>query len=171
MESVFRFLIRLLLVPLGGAVALTVAMTLLVVAHWHEFAALADARPDEQGYWLLAFVLAGPVLAFLFSLTVAMTLLPAAVGVLIAEAFAIRSWIFHALNGAISAWLGWQMLASVDDTGVPLNQTSFVFGAGLAGGFAYWAVAGRSAGFWKPIFAPPARADANPQAPPSGRQP
>jgi hypothetical protein len=44
------------------------------------------------------------------------------------------------------------MFSSFDDTGVPLNGTSFVFGAGLAGGFAYWAVAGWSAGFWKPIF-------------------
>ena len=38
--------------------------------------------------------------------------------------------------------------------------------AGLAGGFAYWAVAGWNAGFWKPVFrsgAPPAPPpDANP---------
>ena len=26
--------------------------------------------------------------------------------------------------------------------------------AGLAAGFAYWAVAGWSAGFWKPVFRP-----------------
>ena len=81
--------------------------------------------------------------------------LPGAIGILISEAFAIRSWIFHALNGAIAAWLGWQMLAPIDESGVPLNETSFVFGAGLAGGFAYWAVAGWSAGFWKPLFPPP----------------
>ena len=68
MESLVRFIIRFLLVPLGGAVAMTVAMIVLVVAHWNEFVALADARPDEQGYWLVAFVFAGPVLAFLFSL-------------------------------------------------------------------------------------------------------
>jgi hypothetical protein len=28
-------------------------------------------------------------------------------------------------------------------------------GAGIAAGFAYWLVAGWSAGFWKPVFAPP----------------
>jgi len=44
------------------------------------------------------------------------------------------------------------------------------FAAGLAGGFAYWAVAGWSAGFWKPVFrqrvlAPPARDPFNPPAP------
>ena len=33
-----------------------------------------------------------------------------------------------------------------------MNEATFVFGAGLAGGFAYWAIAGWSAGFWKPVF-------------------
>ena len=96
--------------------------------------------------------------------------LPGAVGILISEAFAIRSWIFHALNGAISAWVGWQMFAAFDQSGEPVNATQFVFGAGLAGGFAYWAVAGWSAGFWKPVFRqrtlppPPAGDPLNPPA-------
>ena len=41
-----------------------------------------------------------------------------------------------------------------------MNETTFVFGAGLAGGFAYWAIAGWSAGFWKPVFARPRSARA-----------
>ena len=32
------------------------------------------------------------------------------------------------------------------------NEPLPVIAAGLAGGFAYWAVAGWSAGFWKPVF-------------------
>ena len=43
--------------------------------------------------------------------------------------------------------------APIDQTGTAMNETTFIFGAGLAGGFAYWAVAGWSAGFWKPVFA------------------
>ena len=78
--------------------------------------------------------------------------LPAAIGVLISEAFAIRSWIFHALNGAASAWIGWQMFGAFDKTELPLNEPQYVIAAGLAGGFAYWAVAGWNAGFWKPIY-------------------
>ena len=57
------------------------------------------------------------------------------------------------------------MYATVDAAGAPLNDTSFVFGVGLAAGFAYWAVAGRTAGFWKPIYAPPAPPPVNPTAP------
>jgi hypothetical protein len=33
-----------------------------------------------------------------------------------------------------------------------MNNATFVFGAGLAAGFTYWAVAGWSAGFWRPVF-------------------
>ena len=152
MESVLRLILRLFLVPLGGAVAVTVAMILLVVAHWHEFAALADARPDEQGYWLLAFVLAGPVLAFLLSLAVALTLLAAAVGVLISEAFAIRSWIYHAANGGLAAWIGWSLMQDTQNDYRFLAEPKIMVAAGLAGGLAYWVVAGSTAGFWKPAF-------------------
>ena len=152
MESVLRLILRLFLVPLGGVVAVTIAMILLVVAHWHEFAALADARPDEQGYWLLAFVLAGPVLAFLFSLAVALTLLAAAVGVLISEAFAIRSWIYHAANGGLAAWIGWSLMQDTQNDYRFLAEPKIMVAAGLAGGLAYWVVAGSTAGFWKPVF-------------------
>jgi hypothetical protein len=50
---------------------------------------------------------------------------------------------------------------------VPLNQTPLVFGAGLAGGSAYWMVAGWSAGFWKPIFAAPGLPPRDPFNPPA----
>jgi hypothetical protein len=46
----------------------------------------------------------------------------------------------------------------IDDSGVPLNEPLPVIAAGLAGGLAYWAIAGFSAGFWKPVFPRPAGA-------------
>ena len=78
--------------------------------------------------------------------------LPGAIGILISEAFAIRSWMFHAGNGAVSAWIGWSLFGYIDDTRIPLNAPLAVIAAGLAAGFAYWLVAGWSAGFWKPVF-------------------
>ena len=78
--------------------------------------------------------------------------LPASIGILISEACAVRSWMFHAGNGAVSAWLGWSLFGYVDDSRIPLNQPLAVIAAGLAGGFAYWAIARWSAGFWKPVF-------------------
>ena len=84
-------------------------------------------------------------------------LAPAALGVLIAEAFAIRSWMFHVANGGLSAWIGWIAMEDVRKPYEVFDQPLIVVGAGIAAGFAYWAIAGWSAGFWKPVFAPSAR--------------
>jgi len=154
METFARFLQRLLLVPLGGALAITVAMMVMLVAHWNGFVALASANPDAQGFWLIMVIFAGPVLAFLLSITVLLTAVPAAVGVLIAEAFAIRSWIYHAANGGVSAWIGWSIMQDVQEQYRFLTEPKIMVAAGLTGGLAYWLVAGWTAGFWKPIFAP-----------------
>jgi hypothetical protein len=158
MENFARFLLRLLLVPLGAAAAIVVAMMVVLAAHWNEVVALANADPDAQGNWLLAFVFAGPILAILLSMTVVVTSMPAAVGVLIAEAFAIRSWMFHAANGGLSAWIGWSIMQDAQDRYRFLAEPKVMVAAGLAGGLAYWLVAGWTAGFWKPVFGPePAR--------------
>jgi hypothetical protein len=159
MENVGRFLLRLLLVPLGAALAFTVAMMVVLAAHWNQLVALANASPDQQETWLLAFVLAGPVIALLLSYWIAVTAIPAAIGMLIAETFAIRSWIFHALNGGLSAWIGWSAMQDIQDQYRFLTEPRIMVAAGLAGGLAYWAVAGWTAGFWKPVFGPePAQA-------------
>jgi hypothetical protein len=158
MENLARFLLRLLLVPLGAAAAITVAMIVVLAAHWNEIVALANADPDAQGNWLIAFVFAGPILAILLSMTLVVTAMPAAVGVLISEAFAIRSWMFHALNGGLSAWIGWSIMQDAQDRYRFLTEPRVMVAAGLAGGLAYWLIAGWTAGFWKPVFGPePAR--------------
>jgi len=159
MENVGRFLLRLLLVPLGAALAFTVAMMVVLAAHWNQLVALANASPDQQETWLLAFILAGPVIALLLSYWIAVTAIPAAIGMLIAETFAIRSWIFHALNGGLSAWIGWSAMQDIQDQYRFLTEPRIMVAAGLAGGLAYWAVAGWTAGLWKPVFGPePAQA-------------
>jgi hypothetical protein len=165
MESFLRFLLRLLLVPLGAATAIAVAMAVVLAAHWGEIVALANASSDAQGDWLLAFMVAGPVIAILLSMTLVVTAVPAGVGALIAEAFAIRSWIFHAANGGVSAWIGWSIMQDSDAKYRFLTEPKVMVAAGLAGGLVYWLVAGWTAGFWKPVFgAEPAQAQAQIQA-------
>jgi hypothetical protein len=154
MDSLARFVLRLLVVPLGGAAAITAAVAVLLAAHWGELTTLAQADPEAQGAWIIAFVLAGPMLAFLLSVTAASALLPAVIGALIAEAFAIRSWIFHAANGGLAAWIGWSLMQDVQSQYRFLTEPRIMVAAGLAGGFAYWVVAGWTAGFWKPVFGP-----------------
>ena len=153
MDSVLRFLLRLLLVPLGGALAIMVALTVVLVAHWSEIVALAHTSANDQDDWVLALIFTGPIYALLLSVVMVVTATPAVVGALIAEGFAFRSWIYHALNGGLSAAIGWALVQ--DDTRQPysfLTEPKAMVAAGLAGGFAYWLVAGWTAGFWKPVF-------------------
>src|SRR5882724_8074791 len=151
MDSLGRLLLRFVLVPLGYLVAVVVATLVIVFGSWKL--GEAAAHPDTQAFAIFGFVFAAPVLLIML---LSLMWLPAAIGILISETFAIRSFIFHAGNGAMSAFIGWNLFGYIDDTSVPLNEPLPVIAAGLAGGLAYWAVAGFSAGVWKPIFRRPA---------------
>ena len=45
------------------------------------------------------------------------------------------------------------------------DEPLIAIGAGIVAGFAYWAVAGWSAGFWKPVFTQPRPAGGPPSIP------
>jgi hypothetical protein len=166
MDSALRLLLRLIIVPLGYLAAVVAGACVILFGSWRFGEVLVNSNPDSFAYGMFGVVVAGPVLVVMLLSTM---WLPGAVGVLISEAFAIRSWIFHALNGAVSGWIGWELFSAFDKSDMPLNEPKYVIAAGLAGGFAYWAVAGWSAGFWKPVFRqPPSQpAAANPFNPPA----
>src|SRR5262245_14735844 len=149
MDNVARLLLRFLLIPLGYFVAVLAGTLVIVIGSWKLAPMAASGDPETNTMAFLGFLFAAPVL--LVMLLSAMWL-PSGIGVLISEAFAIRSWIFHAANGAVSAWIGWSLFGYVDDSRIALNQPLAVVAAGLAGGLAYWAIAGSSAGFWRPVF-------------------
>ena len=140
-----RFLMRLLLVPIGGCVAIGVAMLFVMVAHWNRAAVV----PADDYSGLAAFLVLIPMLA----VGSGVMLLPAALGMMIAEAFAIRSWMFHVANGGLSAAISLASVGGFEKTYDLSDAPLIAIGAGIMAGFAYWAVAGWSAGFWKPVFA------------------
>src|SRR5215475_10580493 len=78
-------------------------------------AALLDADPQAQQHYFIALLFGGPLLVLLLSVSAFYTFVPATIGVLISEGFAIRSWIFHAANGGLSAWLGWALTQDIRD--------------------------------------------------------
>jgi hypothetical protein len=148
-----RLLMRLLLVPLGAAFAICVAVLVVILAHWNRFETLIAADPAAGEDFAIAIFAVGPQIALVLSVSGMAMMLPAAVGALLAEAFAIRSWMFHAANGAVSAWIGRMTLVEIGPPYDFFSEPVIVLGAGIAAGFAYWAIAGWSAGFWKPAFA------------------
>jgi hypothetical protein len=156
-----RLLLRLLLVPLGGSLAIMTTVIFMIAAHWNRFAAVAAEKAATSDDIVAALVIAGPWVALAIMMSAMAMLLPAALGVLLAEVFAIRSWIFHVINGGFSAWFGLTM-GDVGRTHEFYSDPLIALGAGIAAGFVYWLVAGWSAGFWKPVFAEPRPADARP---------
>ena len=130
MDSLGRLLLRLLLVPLGYVVAVVVATLVIVFGSWRL--GEAAAQPDTQAFAMFGLVFAAPVLLVML---LSLMWLPAAIGILVSEAFAIRSFVFHAANGAVSALIGWNLFGYIDDSGVPLNEPLPVIAAGLAGGW------------------------------------
>jgi hypothetical protein len=148
-----RFILRFLLVPLGIIAAATVALAVVMVGEWKAFVAFANSHPDAGGYVVGAMIFSPFVLMFVTG--AALTMLgPGAIGILVAEFFALRSWIFHVGNGVLSAWVGWSRIDMSRETQMLFYDPKLVLVMGLMAGVTYWLIAGWSAGFWKPVFGP-----------------
>ena len=154
MDVLIRFLLRFILVPLGAAVALAAAAVFIVIAHHNALLALLNADPQAQEDYFIALMFGGPLLALLLSIWAFYMLVPAVIGVLISETFAIRSWMFHAANGGLATWLGWALTQDLRDEYRFLTEPVVLVATGFVAGLAYWIVAGWTAGFWKPIRSP-----------------
>jgi hypothetical protein len=163
MDSLARLLLRFLVVPVGYFVGVLASTLVILFASW-KIGQIDSFQVEARAIAIYGYAFAAPVLLVVL---LSVMWLPASVGILLSEVFALRSWIFHAGNGALSAWMAWNLFGSMDERGVPLNHPLAVIAAGLAGGLAYWAVAGWNAGFWKPLFAPPAHRILPTSAPPS----
>ena len=150
-----RFILRFLVVPFAAGFAICVAALFVIVAHWNRFAALIENDPSANDHLATALIFIAPWVAMVIAISTTAMLLPATLGILISEAFAIRSWVFHASNGGLSAWVGWIAMVDMRRPSEFYERPLIMVGAGIVAGFAYWLVAGWSAGFWKPVFSEP----------------
>ena len=160
MDGLAHLLLRFILVPLGYFAGVLAGTLVILLGSWKI--GRADALEGEaHAIAVYGYVFAAPVLLVVL---LSVMWLPTAIGVLLAETFALRSWMFHAGNGVASAWIAWNLFGYMDASHIALNQPGAVIAAGLAGGFAYWAIAGWNAGFWKPLLRPAAQAALPPAA-------
>ena len=143
MDSLLRLLLRFIVVPLGVLVGMFATMIVVLIGYWQLGDRLADFTDAEASAMVELFATG----AFGVILVVGCMWIVAAIGILFSEGFGIRSWIFHAANGAISAWIGSQIFAPYSESPIPFDGVTYVLAAGLAGGLSYWLVAGWSAGF------------------------
>ena len=94
-----------------------------------------------------------PVLVLI--ITGGLTLIPAAVIVLVSERFRIRSILFFAVVGAVMGGLMEYRLGFMKLAQSPELDRLLYVSAGLAAGHAYWFAAGRHAGETRPDGPPP----------------
>jgi hypothetical protein len=98
-------------------------------------------------------LLVPPVGVFIYVLAIFMTAAQSLALALIAESFALRQFWLHMLFGAVAAASGYALAAPIsENAGWTLNNADMgiVAASGLAGGFVYWLIAGRDAGFRRP---------------------
>jgi hypothetical protein len=149
---------RLILIPLGMAVAAFFAGTFLVVAGFVQpqlGGALTEAALStvqrlmeslmEDGEAAVRF---GRLAEGMTTLTVAVLFLPVAIVAAVSEVFSLRSWFVQALGASLlTALLPWAFLPSLM-AGTPLASalTGLLAATGALAGSLYWTIAGRSAG-------------------------
>ncbi len=171
MDSVFRLILRLLLIPTAVMIAATVQAGVILFGQWRLDTVVAatasnpSAGPEVFGAILLAGFSTVALLGIIWTL--------AAIGILFSEAFAVRSWLFHLANGVVAAFLAVQLFPLLLGEDAPLTEPFYILATGLAGGLVYWLIAGWGAGFWKPVRRPVAERATilPPRAPPPASLP
>lgn len=140
MTAILRILFIL---PLGFLAACLTAGAVVVLAlaggpdGWQAFR--AEFLPGEDdGLFVLAGGLAGLVVAVFVAV-------PAFIVILLSELFALRSVFLYLVAGALIGLSGVLPVETiVPEADVDMTMLA---AAGLAGGFVYWLIAGRSAGY------------------------
>ena len=148
MDAVGRVILRFLVVPLGVVVAVVAGVAVLVIAEWAAFLDYVRVNPDAEAA-VIALLFLAPFILMILAGSVMLVLAPAAIGILVAEFFAIRSVFYHAGNGVLSAWVGWTLSDPPQDRAQFFADPRAILVVGLAAGLAYWLIAGWNAGLWK----------------------
>jgi hypothetical protein len=147
MRAVLRILC---VIPLGFVAAMIAASATIVLS-----AGLA-AYPDEPPGFFTAKLVVASLAAATFVGSVAA--IPSLLAIALAEIFGWRSFVLHLVAGTV---IGLVAFLTGIGGAPPVASDDLVVGgaAGAVGGFVYWLVAGRGAG-----FVPPPR-KAEPQSP------
>src|SRR5262249_54403920 len=97
--SISRVVGRLLLVPFAGVLAGCAATLVAFFANWNMFLSVIGGDAMTSGDVLAIMV--GMAMLLVSSAATFPMLLPAVIGVTISEALALRSVVFHTLNGVV----------------------------------------------------------------------
>lgn len=126
-----------------------------VVAIYAALSALPGAPGyfDVMGVTPIAALVVPPLGMFIYFLTIVLTGLQTLVFALIAEFFSLRNFLLHMLFSAAALAAGFALIwpaAPEDPERWP--DIGIIAAAGLIAGLVYWLIAGRDAGFRRPLL-------------------
>jgi hypothetical protein len=154
MAMVKHVLKRILMMLAGFFVSVLVGLIAVVVIYC-ALAALPNA-PDYFGamaYTPLMILLWPPVGMLVYFLTIILTGLQTLIFALIAEFFALRNFLVHMLFGAAAAAGGFFLIwPGAEENAERWADIGIIAAAGLVAGLVYWLIAGRDAGFRRPLI-------------------
>lgn len=154
MAMVKHVLKRILMMLAGYLVAVLVGLV-AVVAIYVTLSALPNA-PEYFGFAIvtpLAALVVPPLGMFVYFLTIILTGLQTLIFALIAEFFALRNFLMHMLFGAAAAAGGFFLIwPGAEENAERWADIAIIAAAGLVAGLVYWLIAGRDAGFRRPLI-------------------
>ena len=148
-------ILKRILMMLAGYLVAVLAGLLAVAAIYAVLSALPDAPEyfDVMGVTPVAALVVPPLGMFIYFLTIVLTGMQTLAFALIAEFFSLRNFLLHILFGAASAAGGFALIwpdADINPERWP--DMGIIAAAGLVAGLVYWLIAGRDAGFRRPLF-------------------
>ncbi|MER8461873.1 hypothetical protein [Mesorhizobium sp. M1396] len=146
---------RILMMLAGYFVSVLVGLIAIAAIY-----AVLSSLPNSPGYFdfmgvsPIAVLLVPPLGMFVYFLTIVVTALQTLIFALIAEFFSLRNVLLHMLFGAAAAVGGFALTwpsAPEDMDPERWVDIGIIAAAGLVAGLLYWLIAGRDAGFRRPL--------------------
>ena len=154
MAMVKHVLKRILMMLAGFFVSVLIGLIAVVVIY-SALAALPNA-PDyfgAMGVTPVVVLLWPPLGMFVYFLTIILTGLQTLIFALVAEFFALRNFLVHMLFGAAASAAGFFLIwPGAEEDVERWADIGIIAGAGLVAGLVYWLIAGRDAGFRRPLI-------------------
>lgn len=154
MATAKHVLKRILMMLAGYLVSVLVGL-IAVVAIYAALSSLPNAPAyfDVMGVSPIAVLVVPPLGMFVYFLTIILTGLQTLIFALVAEFFALRNFLVHMLFGAAAAAAGFFLIwPGAEEDVERWADISIIAGAGLVAGLVYWLIAGRDAGFRRPLI-------------------